>query len=566
MSTILSLDTTIKSFDFYIRKITNGEIQIPEFQRDFIWELDNVINLLNSIKKNYPIGSFLFWKPIEKFGITKDIGPYELNEAQKKDFENINCQYVLDGYQRISTLFGCLTNPLKNSNFILNQKVYDNTFKVFYNLDSEEFETFRGNDKERESFIVPIFIILNNFDVVTQSEKIYKEIENKKLAEDYIDRLKRLSTTFNDYKLPSIEIEGGELGEAIDIFTLLNKEGKPISPDWILSAKTYTNSFRLGTLIDEVLEDLEQFNFYDKKPRETAIRELVFRSIQSSFGTLYLDNRKTDVITLSKKSEFVDVVKKTAKSIIKATKFLFEELLVVDGKLLPAGMQFIFLVEFFNHVDEPNSIQIEKLKEWFWITSFSNYFTIYNPAKRKEAFRVFQEFAKGNVENPLFNDRPKVKFLVPDLPSKITLGSVRAKTYILFLLNYSNKFNKIQFDEVEGYKVSKLLSHTLQLSPFTNWDNYNIIVQLEKINNNSDETNFRLLSKGFSKKKTKDLSHLLNISFVNELHDLFINEKMINEFKNKKVENVLVERESLINIAEKEFVEKLNLDHNYFPF
>ena len=562
MSTILSLETTIKSFDYYIRKISNGEIQIPEFQRDFIWELDNVLNLLESIKKNYPIGSFLFWKPIEKFGITKDIGPYELNETQKVEFEKINCQYVLDGYQRISTLFGCLTNPLKNSNFILNKKVYDNTFKIFYNLDSEEFETFRGADKDRESFIVPIYIILNNFDVITQSEKIYKEVENNEMAEIFINRLKRLNTSFTDYKLPSIEIEGGELQEAIDIFTLLNKEGKPISPDWILSAKTYTNSFRLGTLIDEVLEELEQFNFYDKKPKETTTRELVFRSIQSSFGTLYLDNRKTDVITLSKKPEFVEVVQKTAKSIIKAGKFLFEELLVVDGKLLPAGMQFIFLVEFFNHMDEPNDVQIVKLKEWFWITSFSNYFTIYNPAKRKEAFRVFQEFAKGKIDNPLFNDKPKIKFTVPDLPNKITLGSVRAKTYILFLLNYSNNFNKINFEEVEGYKISKLLSHTFEFSSIFNWDNYNIVVQLDKIDNASEKRRFKSLIN----KKTKDLSYLLDISFVNELDNLFINEKMINEYKEKNVENVLSERESLITTAENNFVEKLNLSHNYLPW
>lgn len=562
MSTILSLDTTVKGFDFYIRKISSGDIQIPEFQRDFIWELENVLNLLNSIKKNYPIGSFLFWKPAEKFGITKDIGPYLLNEEQKSSFEKINCQYVLDGYQRISTLFGCLTNPLKNSNFILNEKAYNNTFKLFYNLESEEFETFRGADKDRESFIVPIHILLDNFDVITQSEKIYKEIKDKRVAETYINGLKRLNTIFTDYKLPSIEIEGGDLHEAIDIFTLLNKEGKPISPDWILSAKTYTNNFRLGTLIDEILEELEQFNFYDKKPRETSTRELVFRSIQSSFGILYLDNRKTDVITLSKKPEFVEVVQKTAKSIKKATKFLFEELLVVDGKLLPAGMQFIFLVEFFNHVDEPTILQIEKLKEWFWITSFSNYFTIYNPAKRKEAFRVFQEFAKGKVDNPLFNDKPKVKFTVPDLPNKITLGSVRAKTYILFLLNYSNNFDKINFEDVEGYKISKLLSHTFEFSPFFNWDNSNIVVQLDKIDNYSEKIRFKSLIK----KKRKDLSYLLNVSFINQLDDLFINEKMINEYKMGNVENVLSERESLITAAEKSFVEKLNLDHNYFPF
>lgn len=565
MSTILSLETTIKSFDFYIRKINSGEIQIPEFQRDFIWELDNVINLLESIKKNYPIGSFLFWKPIEKFGITKDIGPYLLNDEQRISFENINCQYVLDGYQRISTLFGCFTNPLKLSNFILNEKIYRSTFNIFYNLESEEFETFRGIDKERESFIVPIYIILNNFDVITQSEKIYNEIRDKKIAENYINRLKRLNTTFTDYKLPSIEIEGGELHEAIDIFTLLNKEGKPISPDWILSAKTYTSSFRLGTLIDEILEELEQYNFYDKKPREIAVRELVFRSIQSSFGILYLDNKKTDVITLSKKPEFVEVVKKTAKSIIKAAKFLFEELLVVDGKLLPAGMQFIFLVEFFNHVEKPNDSQIEKLKNWFWITSYSNYFTIYNPAKRKEAFRFFQNFAKGNINDPLFNDKPKLKFLVPDLPAKITLGSVRSKAYILFLLNHSNQFKKINYDEIGGYRISKLLSSKKTFTTPINLENYNLITELEVINSyNNGKLNFKLL--GGQRKKKRDLSYMLEFLYEKEFQEFFINDEMRKLFNDENLEEVLWERHDLIYEAEKKFVQDLGLDYNDVPF
>lgn len=560
MSTILSLDTTVKGFDFYIRKISSGDIQIPEFQRDFIWELENVLNLLNSIKKNYPIGSFLFWKPIEKFGITKDIGPYLLDDEQKIKFESINCQYVLDGYQRISTLFGCLTNPSRNSNFILNERVYNNTFKVFYNLESQEFETFRGHDKDRESYIIPIHIILDNFEVITQSEKIYIEIADKKIAESYINRLKRLNTTFTDYKLPSIEIEGGELHEAIDIFTLLNKEGKPISPDWILSAKTYTSSFRLGTLIDEILEELEQFNFYDKKPRETATRELVFRSIQSSFGTLYLDNRKTDVITLSKKPEFVAVVNKTAKSIVKASKFLFEELLVVDIKLLPAGMQFIFLVEFFNHVEEASIEQINQLKKWFWITSLSNYFTIYNPAKRKEAFRVFQNFSRGVVSNPLFNDKPKLKFIVPDLPFKITMGSVRSKSHILFLLNHSNDFKKINCEDVEDYKISKLLLNTASLYPSDNWDNFNLVTRLQFINNNPHHK-YKFFPGEYEYRVSKDLSYMLNPSNKGKFSEYFINEKMREEYRKGNIKDVLEIRKELIINSERNFVESLGIKY-----
>jgi hypothetical protein len=364
--------------------------------------------------------------------------------------------------------------------------------------------------------------------------------------------------------LPCIEIEGGEVGEAIDIFTLLNQEGKKITPDWILSAKTYSDSFRLGTLIDNILEELEQFNFSDKKPRETYVRELVFRSIQSSFGILYLDNKKTNVIELAKKPEFEKTVKRTGKSIIKAVKFLFEELLVVDSKLLPAGMQFSFLVEFFNHIDEPSDYQVKQLKDWFWITTFSNYFTIYNPSKRKEAFRVFRNYIKGKAETPLYNDKPNISFVVPDLPSKITLGSVRSKAHILFLLNYSNDFKPVDSENVEGFKFLKLLSHLNNGSEFQYIESANIVVMLDRFQKKINNQGLIFESLSPPPKKLKDFSYLLSYN-VKNTENLFINDDIKLEYKNGRIEELLLLRESLIVKAERTFAKSLNLIY-FDPF
>ena len=50
----------------------NQRLFLPAFQREFVWDQDQVIDLFDSIMRGYPIGSFLFW---------------ELNDANKENWE-----------------------------------------------------------------------------------------------------------------------------------------------------------------------------------------------------------------------------------------------------------------------------------------------------------------------------------------------------------------------------------------------------------------------------------------------------------------------------------------------
>lgn len=46
--------------DIVLKEIEEGKIVIPEFQRDFIWEPEQVRELLVSIIANYYIGTLIF--------------------------------------------------------------------------------------------------------------------------------------------------------------------------------------------------------------------------------------------------------------------------------------------------------------------------------------------------------------------------------------------------------------------------------------------------------------------------------------------------------------------------
>ncbi|NJP73867.1 DUF262 domain-containing protein, partial [Streptomyces sp. C1-2] len=86
-----------------LRQVASGRIQLPEFQRGWVWPWPNTASLLASVSLNYPIGTVMLlegggdvrfkYRPIE--GATPD---------ERTQPESL----VLDGQQRLTSLFQSL--------------------------------------------------------------------------------------------------------------------------------------------------------------------------------------------------------------------------------------------------------------------------------------------------------------------------------------------------------------------------------------------------------------------------------------------------------------------------
>jgi len=272
--------------------------------------------------------------------------------------------------------------------------------------------------------------------------------------EIYLDRYEKLGTTIIDYQLPSIDIIGGAIDEAVEIFSRVNSRGKDISTDWMVSALSYdkSSSFRLGDEISRLSDELTYFGWNNLK------RDVIFNCIINSFGKYYIDQSKK-IEQLAKQRDFPDKARVVFLGIKKAIKFLFEELLVVDDKLLPYNNQLVFVTDFFVQVESPSLEQLKALKNWFWQTSLTNYFTVYSLSKQRLAYNHFQKFIKGETLIPLYNHSSFEKLKVTDWPSKINFGSVRAKSILLLLLNHSNNWESYSSDNPSGCDIHYLFDN-----------------------------------------------------------------------------------------------------------
>lgn len=70
-------------------------------EADFVWEKLKVIKLLDSIYKEYPLGSFFFWNaPKKYYFFYRDIA--ELNLPKPDKYEKMSL--IIDGQQRLTSL------------------------------------------------------------------------------------------------------------------------------------------------------------------------------------------------------------------------------------------------------------------------------------------------------------------------------------------------------------------------------------------------------------------------------------------------------------------------------
>ncbi|GAJ23443.1 unnamed protein product, partial [marine sediment metagenome] len=91
--TLSEITPVSRKIDRLINRIEEGDIKIPAFQRGFVWNQNQVLELLDSIYRDYPIGSILLWTSNARLKSTRNVGGFLIPDREPEYPVN----YVLDG-------------------------------------------------------------------------------------------------------------------------------------------------------------------------------------------------------------------------------------------------------------------------------------------------------------------------------------------------------------------------------------------------------------------------------------------------------------------------------------
>jgi len=56
------MGSRLTSISQLLNEIRDGQIVLPDLQRDFVWDSDQIRMLFDSIMRGYPFGSLLLWE------------------------------------------------------------------------------------------------------------------------------------------------------------------------------------------------------------------------------------------------------------------------------------------------------------------------------------------------------------------------------------------------------------------------------------------------------------------------------------------------------------------------
>ena len=125
----MAVESHDKKLDDLLKMVEEGEAQLPDFQRSWVWDDTKICKLIESITSGFPMGAAMFLANGGEHIRFK----YRMFEGVESD-NNVTPEWlVLDGQQRLTTLYQVLrSKKATNTRFETNR---DATIRRFYYLD-----------------------------------------------------------------------------------------------------------------------------------------------------------------------------------------------------------------------------------------------------------------------------------------------------------------------------------------------------------------------------------------------------------------------------------------------
>ena len=359
---------TAERIEQLAHRVLVGDIILPEFQRPFVWKRKQILELLDSIYRNYPIGSALLWESRQELASKRSIADLEVGERS----QNYPVNYLLDGQQRLSTICGVLHWKPGDPKSIWN---------VIFDLKNQKFSHIDHQD-ELPAYQIPIRRLSDPAEYFRKISVIDDD-EQRGVADLLFNR-------FKDYQLPLVTLGDMSINDVAPVFERINSTGTRLTIYDLMRAATWSPDFDLGKTIKGIQDSLEvkKFHTFDNK---TFLRSLGAAS-GSDFSSGSIDSlRHLEPETLHTCAEQV----KSAAQL--AVDFLSTEIGAPRAEALPYANQFAVLIEFFRVVPKPDADQLIEIKKWFWLTTLSGYFSGWDSGQMATDTRVIRAFAKGEV-------------------------------------------------------------------------------------------------------------------------------------------------------------------------
>ena len=374
-----------KKYSDLISEIQKGIIKIPKFQRDFVWTIDKTAKLLDSILKGYPIGTFILWQTDQRINDIKNVGNLNIPDTP----DGVKVQYVLDGQQRITSLFAAyLGAHIQKSG----EKKITDYGNIVVNLTVD----INDNDEQIITEEPTSEKYLSLCDVLHFSFSKGRELSDR-FTEDELEKIDSYSTAFKTYEFSTVVLRKEDIDSAIEVFTRINTGGQTLTLFEIMSAKTYDEQqqFDMQVKWEEFTKELKEIKY-------ESVSSSVMLSLLGVLLSATKECKRRTILALDKQS-IVDNWSLVISALKDSIDYFRTTYRIPVSQLLPYDSLLVPFAYFFYHSKaKPNADQRKYLEEFFWRMSLSFRYSSSTESKLAQDIKRIDQILK--VKRPDYSD------------------------------------------------------------------------------------------------------------------------------------------------------------------
>jgi hypothetical protein len=375
------------SLNWLLKTIHEGQLALPDFQRDFVWDARATEALIESISAEFPAGSLLFMPYRDK-----TFKPRAVQNAP--ELRGNPAKLILDGQQRLTSLYQAFFG-VGESRYLINLQALidgeDLEEAIFYRH-HKRVGQYRELKQQSERLVLPLGVIFGahgGFDAWLD-EVMDLRPEQGDERRELKARLRRVYEahikTIETYQFPVVELGQNTPLEAVcSIFETLNRTGVRLTVFELLAARFYAQDLNLRELWESALTHYPLIDEYRVDPYY-VLQSIALRKTGST--------KRGDVLGLDR-HDVEQHWPKVCGGYEESLRMLREECGVLTAKWMTYQYLLVAMGACWNEavaIPGPTAAaNRQRFQRWFWCSSFSQ---TYDSAANSQAARDFAELRR----------------------------------------------------------------------------------------------------------------------------------------------------------------------------
>ncbi len=477
----------VVSLPSLLLRIMTGRISAAMFQRQFVWDDTQRLELLDSVARQRPIGALFLWvTPLSQHDLaTYDmLGPVRVLRREKNPPYP---EYLVDGLQRATTLYAALAPGLvptllrdrkkygvlelpKSGEAIFVAKALDGRtreqWEIFLDVaDDESDDRFklRTGRMLRSGKLPPSWVSLSQlFD--PDAIRAIEARESFALKPLWKDCLRRHVDILTEAKIVLIPMVTDSEEEAVAAYTRINRGGTPMDETQLVHAKIWQRTKGKVDLLRLLVTLREKLSGYGYDDLKDAV--LLNSLILSSDGRIQvLKHRDEEKVATMLGNHGSDGIEKAERALVRASSYLHEHLLVRGSTMLPSNWHLLFLVLVADRLDTNDIVQRLRIWRWFMATTYLGVLST-NLRVQEELDWFVQQAVNPQAPGHIYRHPAREPISPVQSAGRFDLRSSRNKAFALWLVWLASKYGQndvsVRLSHLLGREGMRALPHLVE--------------------------------------------------------------------------------------------------------